>query len=106
MITRPRASAGKLFNLAGLRPKRWNSPGNEVIVGVSDSGCGIPPENLKTVFEPFFTTNGDNGTGLGLWVVKGIVENLGGRIELIVQPLARPVRVSVSFFTLRHPPLG
>jgi PAS domain S-box-containing protein len=66
-----------------LRLSIERPPGNEVIVKVSDSGCGIPSENLKTVFEPFFTTKEDKGTGLGLWVVKGIVEKLGGRIEVI-----------------------
>ncbi|MGC2112346.1 MAG: PAS domain S-box protein [Candidatus Korobacteraceae bacterium] len=55
---------------------------NEVVVRVRDTGCGIPQENLKTIFEPFFTTKGDNGTGIGLWVIRGIVEKLGGRIDV------------------------
>jgi signal transduction histidine kinase len=55
---------------------------NQVVVRVRDSGCGIPPENLKNIFEPFFTTKGDKGTGIGLWVIKGIVDKLGGRIEV------------------------
>lgn len=57
-------------------------PQAEIRVQVSDSGCGIPPENLGAIFEPFFTTKGEEGTGIGLWVVKGIVENAGGRIEV------------------------
>jgi signal transduction histidine kinase len=57
-------------------------PKAEIRVRVSDSGCGIPPEHLDTIFEPFFTTKGEEGTGIGLWVVKGIVENAGGRIEV------------------------
>ncbi|MGB8885341.1 MAG: PAS domain S-box protein [Candidatus Korobacteraceae bacterium] len=55
---------------------------NQVVVRVRDTGCGIPDENLKTIFEPFFTTKGDKGTGIGLWVIKGIVDKLGGRIEV------------------------
>ena len=65
-----------------LRLSIVRSPADEVIVEISDSGCGIPPQNLKTIFEPFFTTKEDKGTGIGLWVVKGIVDKLGGRIEV------------------------
>jgi len=57
-------------------------PGDEVRINVQDSGCGIPAENIATIFEPFFTTKEDKGTGIGLWVVKGIVDKLGGRIEV------------------------
>jgi PAS domain S-box-containing protein len=56
--------------------------GDEVMIKFQDTGCGIPSENLNTIFEPFFTTKEDKGTGIGLWVVKGIVERLGGRIEV------------------------
>ena len=52
----------------------------EVVVMVRDTGCGIPVEHLETIYRPFFTTKGEKGTGIGLWVVKGIVERLGGRI--------------------------
>ncbi|HSM86201.1 MAG TPA: ATP-binding protein, partial [Candidatus Limnocylindrales bacterium] len=44
---------------------------------IADSGTGIPPEMLRSIFEPFFTTKGEKGTGLGLWIVKGIVQNHG-----------------------------
>jgi protein-histidine pros-kinase len=56
---------------------------NELLVRVADTGCGIASEHMTAIFEPFFTTKGDKGTGIGLWVVKGLVNKLGGRIEVV-----------------------
>jgi signal transduction histidine kinase len=50
-------------------------------VKIQDTGIGIPPENLKRVFDPFFTTN-KNGTGLGLSVVHQIVEKHCGSVRV------------------------
>jgi signal transduction histidine kinase len=58
-------------------------PDAEMVVRICDSGCGIPPENLDAIFDPFFTTKGEKGTGIGLWVIKGIVEKAGGKIEVV-----------------------
>jgi PAS domain S-box-containing protein len=53
-----------------------------VVVTVSDTGHGIEGANLASIFEPFFTTKGERGTGLGLWVTRGIVEEHGGKLQL------------------------
>jgi PAS domain S-box-containing protein len=51
-------------------------------VVITDSGPGIAEGNQAKLFKPFFTTKGELGTGLGLWVSRGIVEKHGGKIEL------------------------
>lgn len=63
---------------------RSSEPGRQgVEIVVSDTGCGISPENLDKVFEPFFTTKEiGQGTGLGLAVSLGIVERHGGTIRV------------------------
>jgi signal transduction histidine kinase len=48
---------------------------------VQDEGCGIPPENLETIFKPFFTTK-SAGTGLGLAIIQKIVEEHRGQITV------------------------
>ena len=54
-----------------------------VVLSVKDNGPGIPPEHLERVFEPFFSTKAPGqGTGLGLSVSRGMIEQLGGRIEV------------------------
>jgi PAS domain S-box-containing protein len=55
----------------------------EVVAEVRDTGCGIPPENLRRIFDPFFTTKPPGvGSGLGLPICQHIVESYGGRIEV------------------------
>jgi two-component system NtrC family sensor kinase len=58
--------------------------GNEAVdIVISDTGCGIPEENLEKIFDPFFTSKPPGkGTGLGLSICHGIILRLGGRITV------------------------
>jgi len=51
-------------------------------IKISDTGCGIPRENLSKIFEPFYSTKGQKGTGLGLSVIWGIIDNHNGTIKV------------------------
>jgi len=53
-----------------------------IAITIGDSGCGIAPNLVNSMFEPFVTTKGERGTGLGLWIVKGIIENHGGKLRV------------------------
>ena len=75
------AEGGRLV----LRTRHLRSPDGVhgwVRVTLVDSGSGIPRHVLNTMFEPFVSTKGEKGTGLGLWIVKGIVESHGGKIRV------------------------
>jgi signal transduction histidine kinase len=59
---------------------------DSLTVSVIDNGCGIPPEDLKLVFEPFFSTKTKKGgTGLGLSITYGLVQEIGGSIDVTSQ---------------------
>lgn len=56
--------------------------GENVLVSIEDTGCGIAPEHIDKIFDPFFTTKGEKGTGLGMSVVKEIIIKHHGRISV------------------------
>jgi signal transduction histidine kinase len=60
----------------------WSGDREGIRITIADSGAGIPRENLSQVFEAFYTTKKDTGTGLGLWVSSGIVRKHGGSIRV------------------------
>ena len=57
-----------------------------IVIRVTDSGKGIPEELLPRLFEPFFSTKGSRGTGLGLAVTRKIIKEHGGTLELASKP--------------------
>jgi signal transduction histidine kinase len=59
-----------------------STSGDGIQIVIRDNGTGIKQEHLEKIFEPFFTTKGDLGTGIGLWVVRQLVEKRGGQISV------------------------
>ena len=69
--------------------------GDSQVITVSDTGPGIARENLDKIFEPFFSTKSPGqGTGLGLFVSRGIVEKLGGTAE-VASKIGQGARFSI-----------
>jgi signal transduction histidine kinase len=70
-----------------LRVRSRHIPGYDDLHGwvrilIADTGSGIPPEMIRSIFEPFVTTKGERGTGLGLWIVRGIIQNHAGKLSV------------------------
>ena len=78
-VTPQRASPGP----SGQRSK------DGALIEITDTGSGIAPELHDQLFQPFFTTKGEHGTGLGLWISQGIVHKIGGTIDLVSAPDGR-----------------
>jgi two-component system NtrC family sensor kinase len=71
--------------------QRWQAmddaaPSEYIEIRIADSGQGIAKDDLTKIFEPFFTTKGQKGTGLGLAVTWGIIDNHGGTINVESEP--------------------
>jgi signal transduction histidine kinase len=72
---------GKLWVRSRHIPARDHVPGR-VRISIADTGTGIPPEIIRDIFEPFVTTKGDKGTGLGLWIVQSIIQAHAGSLKV------------------------
>src|SRR5262249_26982252 len=84
--------------LIRARATRHFQSGQEGIrVTIADDGVGIPPENEQKLFTPFFSTKGEVGTGLGLWVTKDLIEKKGGSLRFRSQTETKP-GTAFSFF--------
>jgi signal transduction histidine kinase len=59
---------------------------DKIVLTVDDSGPGIPPDKLDTIWEAFYTSKGEKGTGLGLSISSGIIKDHGGTITAVNRP--------------------
>jgi signal transduction histidine kinase len=75
-----------------------------IVVTVADEGRGISPEVRGRLFEPYFSTKGSGGTGLGLWLAAGTMERLGGSIQAVNRP--RRGALVVLKFPIEKPRAG
>lgn len=80
---------------------------HDVRITIVDNGGGIPADLATHIYEPFFTTKGERGTGLGLWATQGIVDRLGGSVRVrsrvgqkqnvLVFQFSFPIRLRIRF---------
>jgi PAS domain S-box-containing protein len=88
----------------GLDPTGHKLQGGATVV-IADNGPGIPDDIQPHLFQPFFTTKGEQGTGLGLWVSRGIVNKHGGTIKLTSDTSTSHHGTVVSVFLATNPTL-
>lgn len=70
------------LTLRADQSRNWGTGQAGLRVTVRDNGSGIPPEILARIFEPFYSTKGNRGTGLGLWVTKEIIQKHRGIVHV------------------------
>ncbi len=66
----------------GMLTITCSAKSDEIVITISDTGTGIPKDQLKNIFKPFYTTKEKSGTGLGLYIVKTLAEQNKGKIEV------------------------
>jgi PAS domain S-box-containing protein len=93
---------GGRLSLSVHSSREWKNRFRQGIrMTVGDSGSGIPQALLSKIFEPFFTTKAEKGTGLGLWVVRGIVAKHEGAIRVRSSAITRRTGTVISVFLPR-----
>jgi signal transduction histidine kinase/CheY-like chemotaxis protein len=84
-------NAQAAMNKGGTLTIRAHQVGDNIVIEFADNGCGIKPEHIDRIFDPFYSTK-PNGTGLGLFVSYGIIQGHNGTIEV-----ASKVNVGTQF---------
>lgn len=87
---------GGVLRVASRKASSGSQEGIQVVI--QDNGKGIDAANLERIFEPFFTTKGDLGTGIGLWVVRQLVERRGGQVAITSSTTPEASGTTVTIF--------
>jgi signal transduction histidine kinase len=74
--------AGGRLVIRTSKSRLWRTGTSGIRITIADTGQGMPPYVLQHIFEPFYTTKGINGTGLGLWISLGIIVKHHGRLQV------------------------
>lgn len=96
---------GGRLNISVHESFEWKNHGryrNGVRFTIADTGCGIPKEHRWRIFEPFFTTKAEKGTGLGLWILQGIIAKHDGVMNLRSSDAEDKSGTVVSIFLPSH----
>ena len=88
--------AGGKLTLRTASSRDWQNGRRGVTISVADSGEGMDRSTVKRIFEPFFSTKGSTGTGLGLWVSREILSKHLGTIQV----RSRPTKTSARGWTV------
>jgi len=92
-------SGATTIRIRAGRGYHWRRPGvSGIRISIADDGHGISRENSKQLFQPFFSTKGTRGTGLGLWSSRVIVRKIDGTIKLRSVSTGPKTGTSVSLF--------
>ena len=97
---------GRLSLRTARESEIFGADSEAAVLEVRDTGCGIPAEHLTHIFDAFFTTKGaEQGSGLGLSIVKGIVEQHQGEIQVKSTP-GRGTLIRILLPLLKTVPLS
>jgi signal transduction histidine kinase len=89
-----------IIRIHAARDWRGGRDGYRIVI--ADNGPGIPEESRKKLFEPFYTTKGERGTGLGLWITRQLLHKHGGSIRFRSRH-ATPSRTGGTVFSVWLP---
>src|SRR3989442_11084827 len=78
-------NAKDAMSAGGVLSIRTERTGDKLVITIRDTGCGIPPDHMARIQEPFFTTK-QNGSGLGLSICRSIIWNVRGEMKIESHP--------------------